>query len=136
MTSKTKLSALIGASVAASMAMTGTASADTNAFGYSDLGSGYQLAMLDADPQQGGDKAKEGSCGEKGKDGKCGEGKCGEKAAAGDKSKDGKCGEGKCGEKAAAGDKSKDGKCGEGKCGEGKCGEKKGDAAEPQKDKK
>ncbi len=126
MTSKTKLSALIGASVAATMAMSGPANADATGFGYSDLGAGYQLAFLDAEQGQ------EGS-GDKSKDGKCGEGKCGEKSKDG-KCGEGKCGEGKCGEKGAAGDKSKDGKCGEGKCGEGKCGEKKGATAEPQKE--
>lgn len=95
MNRKTKLSALIGASVVASMALSSTASADSTLFGYSDLQAGYKLAFFD-----GGEKAQEGKCGEqKGKEGKCGEekgkdGKCGEQ-----KGKDGKCGEGKCGEK-------------------------------------
>ena len=102
-----KLSAIIGASFAASMAVSQTASADQSLFGFNALSHGYNLAMLEG--SCGADKNKEGSCGEKKKDGSCGEkkadGKCGEKKAdgsCGEKKADGKCGEGKCGEKKAA----------------------------------
>ena len=118
MNRKTKLSALIGASVVASVAVTGTAGADSTLFGYNDLQAGYKLAFFD-----GGEKGQEGKCGEqKGKDGKCCEGKCGEDK----KGKEGKCGEGKCGEgKCGEEMKGKEGKCGEGKCGGDKKKEEK-----------
>lgn len=72
-----KLSAIIGASFAASMAVSQSAQADQSLFGFQPLSHGYNLAMLEGNC--GADKKKEGSCGEKKKDGKCGEGKCGEK---------------------------------------------------------
>ena len=96
-----KLTTLIGASVVASLAAA-QVSADSTLFGYNDLSSGYNLALLE------GDK-------EKGKEGKCGEGKCGE--GKDKKGKEGKCGEGKCGEGKDKKEKGKEGKCGEGKCG-------------------
>lgn len=94
----------LGLTLAATLAA-GTAQADANPFGMSEIDGGYQVA-----------DAKEGKCGE----GKCGEnkaekeGKCGEDKKA---DKEGKCGEGKCGEDKKA---DKEGKCGEGKCGEDK----------------
>ncbi len=105
-----KLTALVGASLAASLAVT---QANANPFALTDMDQGYEI-------MQGGDKDKEGKCGE----GKCGEGKCGEDKKT---KKEGKCGEGKCGEGKCGEDKKtkKEGKCGEGKCGEGKCGEDK-----------
>ena len=99
MMKKNKLATLIGASVAASIAMAPLA-ASANPFSATDLSSGYENVSF---------------FGDKGAEGKCGEGKCGDKKA----KKEGKCGEGKCGDK-------KDGKAKkEGKCGEGKCGDKK-----------
>jgi len=91
------VSLAIGTAFAASLTA-GTANAEANPFGMTDLQNGYQVAMSS-----------------KPAEGKCGEGKCG-----GSKTKkEGKCGEGKCG-----GDKSKtEGKCGGDKAKtEGKCG--------------
>ena len=116
MNSTPKLSVVIGASLAASMAVANAAHADQSLFGFQSLSHGYNVAMIEG--ACGADKKAEGACGEKKKDGACGEkkaeGKCGEKMKA-----EGKCGEGKCGEK------KKEGKCGEGKCGEKKDTEKK-----------
>ncbi len=124
----------VGAALAGTFAVTGTAYADTavSPFSMTTLSAGYLLGL--AEGGCGGDKeAKEteGSCGE----GKCGgdkegdakaEGSCG-----GDKEGEAKEAEGSCG-----GDKEAEGSCGgdkegaakedaEGKCGEGKCGGEK-----------
>ncbi len=132
----------VGAALAGTFAVTGTAIADTGVspFSMTTLSAGYLLGL--AEGAGGGDKeAKEteGSCGE----GKCGGDKEGEANEAegscgGDKEAEGSCGgdkegaakeaEGSCG-----GDKEAEGSCGgdkegaakedaEGKCGEGKCG--------------
>jgi uncharacterized low-complexity protein len=103
----------VGAALAGSFAVTGTASADTGVspFSMTTLSAGYLLGAA-----AGGDQdAKEA-------EGSCGEGKCG-----GDKESDAKKAEGSCG-----GDKEAEGSCGgdkeeaaEGKCGEGKCGGEK-----------
>ena len=107
----------VGAALAGTFAISGTANADTvdNPFSMSSLSAGYMLA------------AGEGSCGgDKGNDkhkDKEGEGACGEGSCGGDKEGEGACGEGSCG-----GDKEGEGACGEGSCGgdkegEGSCGE-------------
>ena len=90
----------VGAALASSFALAGTANADgiSNPFSMSTLSVGYMLGE------------GEGSCGE----GSCGEGK--------DKDGEGSCGEGSCGE---GKDKKGEGSCGEGSCGEGSCGEGK-----------
>jgi uncharacterized low-complexity protein len=110
----------VGAALAGTFAVTGTASADTGVspFALTTLSAGYLLG------------AAEGSCGgakeEKNAEGSCGEGKCGgdKEAEGGDKDAEGSCGgdkeaEGSCGgdKEAEGGDKDAEGKCGEGKCG-------------------
>jgi len=102
------VAAAVGMALAATLATSPVAMADSNPFATTDLDAGYQLA---------GGKDKEGKCGE----GKCGsdkdkEGACGEGH---EKDKEGKCGEGKCGS-----DKDKEGACGEEhkKDKEGACG--------------
>ena len=115
MSKKIKLSPIataVGVSVVAALASLPIASAASNPFTTSDLGSGYQVAA-------------EGSCGgmKKGEkmksDGKCGEMK-GKKGA-----KDGSCGEGKCGGMKKGEKMKSDGKCGGKKAKEGSCGGKK-----------
>ena len=114
----------VGAALAGSFALSGTAIADTGVspFAMTTLSAGYMLST--GEGSCGGDKEGEGSCGGD----KEGEGSCG-----GDKEGDGadKDGEGSCG-----GDKDAEGSCGgdkegkegkedkdaEGSCGEGKCG--------------
>lgn len=98
----------VGAALASSFALAGTANADgiSNPFSMSTLSVGYMLG-------EGEGSCGEGSCGEgKDKDGEgaCGEGSCGAKD---DKKGEGACGEGSCGE----GDKEGEGACGEGSCG-------------------
>ncbi len=127
----------VGAALAGTFAVMGTANADTGVspFSMTTLSAGYLLGAA-----AGGDKeAKEaeGSCGgDKEGNAKEAEGSCG-----GDKEAEGSCGgdkegaakeaEGSCG-----GDKEAEGSCGgdkegeakedaEGKCGEGKCGGEK-----------
>ena len=106
----------VGAALASSFAISGTASADSieSPFALSTLNVGYML--VNGEGSCGGDKKgeEEGACGEgscggdkKGEEGACGEGSCG-----GDKDKH-KEGEGSCG-----GDKED----AEGSCGEGSCG--------------
>ena len=84
------VAAAIGAAFVGSMLMAGSASADTNPFGLSELNGGYaQIADGHMVGKCGGDKGAEGKCGgDKGAEGKCG----GDKKAA-----EGKCGAGKCG---------------------------------------
>ena len=101
----------VGAALAGTFAVTGTANADVGVspFSMTTLSAGYLLGL-----------AEGGSGGEKEAEGSCGEGKCG-----GDKEGEAKEAEGSCG-----GDKEEaEGSCGgdkeeaaEGKCGEGKCG--------------
>jgi uncharacterized low-complexity protein len=125
----------VGAALAGSFALAGTANAETGAspFAMTTLSAGYMLgpgAAHDKDKQaegacggDKGDKNAEGSCGgDKNAEGSCG----GDK---GDKDAEGSCGGDKAKEKDAEGscggdkeDKDAEGKCGEGKCGEGKCG--------------
>ena len=103
----------VGAALASSFAISGTASADSieSPFALSSLNVGYMLVN------------GEGSCGggEKGE----GEGACGEGSCGGDKEGEG---EGACGEGSCGGDKEGEGSCGgdkedaEGACGEGSCG--------------
>ncbi len=81
----------VGAALAGSFAVTGTASADTGAspFAMTTLAAGYMLGAGEgACGGDKGDKKAEGACGGD----KEGEGSCG-----GDKDAEGKCGEGKCG---------------------------------------
>jgi hypothetical protein len=126
----------VGAALAGTFAVTGTASADTGVspFALTTLSAGYLLGA--AEGQCGGakeEKNAEGSCGE----GKCGGDKEAEGSCGGDKEAEGSCGgdkeaEGSCGgdkeaEGSCGGDKEAEGSCGgdkeaEGKCGEGKCG--------------
>lgn len=101
----------VGAALASSFALAGTANADgiSNPFSMSTLSVGYMLG-------EGEGSCGEGSCGEgkdKDKDGEgsCGEGSCGAKDK--DKKGEGSCGEGSCGE----GEKEGEGACGEGSCG-------------------
>ena len=98
----------VGAALASSFALAGTANADgiSNPFSMSTLSVGYMLG-------EGEGSCGEGSCGEgedKDGEGACGEGSCG---ATDDKQGEGACGEGSCGE----GDKEGEGACGEGSCG-------------------
>lgn len=98
----------VGAALASSFALAGTAHADgiSNPFSMSTLSVGYMLG-------EGEGSCGEGSCGEgedKDGEGACGEGSCGAKD---DKKGEGACGEGSCGE----GDKEGEGACGEGSCG-------------------
>ena len=98
----------VGAALASSFALAGTANADgiSNPFSMSTLSVGYMLG-------EGEGSCGEGSCGEgedKDGEGACGEGSCGAKD---DKKGEGACGEGSCGE----GDKEGEGACGEGSCG-------------------
>ncbi len=120
----------VGAALAGTFAVTGTANADTGAspFSMTTLSAGYLLGL--AEGGCGGDKEAKES------EGSCGEGKCG-----GDKEGDVKEAEGSCGgdkeaEGSCGGDKEAEGSCGgdkegaakedaEGKCGEGKCGGEK-----------
>ena len=102
----------VGAALASSFAISGTASADSidSPFALSSLNVGYML--VNGEGSCGGDKKgeEEGACGE----GSCGEGSCGEGSCGGDKKgEEGACGEGSCG-----GDKDD----AEGSCGEGSCG--------------
>ncbi len=84
------ISAAIGATFVASMAIAPIASAADNPFGLSEFSGGYLLAEQEA--------GAEGKCAE----GKCAEGKCsggakeGPQAAAEGKCAEGKCAEGKC----------------------------------------
>lgn len=100
----------VGAALASSFALAGTANADgiDNPFSMSTLSVGYMLG-------EGEGSCGEGSCGEGKKDkdgeGSCGEGSCGAKDK--DKKGEGSCGEGSCGE----GEKEGEGACGEGSCG-------------------
>ncbi len=100
----------VGAALASSFALAGTANADgiSNPFSMSTLSVGYMLG-------EGEGSCGEGSCGEGDKDkdgeGSCGEGSCGAKDK--DKKGEGSCGEGSCGE----GEKEGEGACGEGSCG-------------------
>jgi len=114
----------VGAALAGSFAISGTANADTveSPFAMSTLSAGYMLAT--GEGSCGGDKGKgkEGSCGgdkDKDKDkqgeGACGEGSCGASKEGGE----GSCGGEKGEEGSCGGDKDKDA---EGKCGEGSCG--------------
>ncbi len=104
----------VGAALAGSFALTGTASADTLEQGADNP---FQITALSAGYMLGGHKGGEGSCGEgscgghKDKD-KDGEGSCG-----GDKEGEGSCGGDKEGEGSCGGDKDSEGKCGEGSCG-------------------
>ena len=92
----------VGAALAGTFAVTGTANADTGVspFSMTTLSAGYLLGL--GEGGAGGDKeAKEN-------EGSCGEGKCG-----GDKESGATEAEGSCG-----GDKgAKEGSCGEAKCG-------------------
>ncbi len=126
----------IGAAMAGSMMLAGSAGAADNPFGMTELNGGYlQTAAAHMEGKCGGNmgaekKAAEGKCGT----GKCGgsmgdkkpmEGKCG--GSMGDKKPmEGKCGgnmgdkkpmEGKCGGNMGAAKKAAEGKCGAGKCG-------------------
>jgi uncharacterized low-complexity protein len=115
------VAAAVGAAFAGSMMLSGTAAAEGNPFGMTELNAGY---MQLASSHEG--KCGAGKCGgstEKTSEGKCGAGKCGgsaEKSSEGkcggstEKSTEGKCGAGKCGGSA---EKSTEGKCGAGKCG-------------------
>ncbi|MDH3266300.1 MAG: hypothetical protein OEM25_04975, partial [Gammaproteobacteria bacterium] len=89
----------VGAALAGTFAVTGTANADTGAspFSMTTLSAGYLLGLAGDDQE-----AKEA-------EGSCGEGKCG-----GDKESDAKDGEGSCG-----GDKEAEGSCGGDKEAEG-----------------
>ena len=116
----------VGAALAGTFAVTGTANADTGVspFSMTTLSAGYLLGL--AEGACGGDKeAKEaeGSCGE----GKCGgdkegEAKSAEGSCGGDKEAEGSCGGDKEAEGSCGGDKEAEAKDAEGKCGEGKCG--------------
>ena len=96
-----KTACAVGTSIVAGFSSTAAVAID-NPFEVTELSSGY-MSMAEADSdQEGGMKAKDGSCGE---------GKCGNKT--GDAEEKGK--EGSCGDK----------KMEEGKSMEGKCGDKK-----------
>ena len=98
----------IGAALAGSFAVTGSASADAGVspFAMTSLSAGYMITT--GEGSCGGDKGGEGSCGgDKGGEGSCGGDKEGEGSCGGDKEGEGSCG----------GDKDAEGKCGEGKCG-------------------
>ena len=96
-----KTAVAVGTSIVAGFSSTAAVAID-NPFEVTELSSGY-MSMAEADSdQEGGVKAKDGSCGE---------GKCGNKK--GDAEEKGK--EGSCGDK----------KMEEGKSMEGKCGDKK-----------
>jgi len=110
------VAAAVGAAFAGSMMLSGTAAAEGNPFGMTELNSGYMQVASEGKcgaGKCGGTKSTEGKCGagkcgaEKSSEGKCGAGKCGA-----EKSSEGKCGAGKCGA-----EKSTEGKCGAGKCG-------------------
>ena len=100
----------VGAALASSFALAGTANADAidSPFSMSTLNVGYMLG-------EGEGSCGEGSCGAddegKGEEGSCGEGSCG---ASDEKEGEGSCGEGSCG---ASEDKEGEGSCGEGSCG-------------------
>ena len=112
----------VGAALAGTFAVTGTASADTGVspFSMTTLSAGYLLGAA-----AGGDKqAKEA-------EGSCGEGKCGGDKEAGAEA-EGSCGGDKEAEGSCGGDKEGDAKEAEGSCGgdkeeaaEGKCGGEK-----------
>ena len=95
----------VGAALAGTFAVTGTANAETGAspFSMTTLSAGYLLGLAGGDQEA---KEAEGSCGE----GKCG----GDKEA----EAEGSCGGDKEGEGSCGGDK----KDAEGSCGEGSCG--------------
>jgi len=97
----------VGAALAGSFALAGTANADAldSPFSMSSLDAGYMLG--EGEGSCGGDKEGEG-------EGSCGEGSCG---GTKDAEGEGSCGEGSCG-----GDKEGDDKDAEGACGEGSCG--------------
>ncbi len=101
------VTAALGAAVAGSMMLAGSANAGGNPFGLTELSGGYaQVAS-----SHGEGKCGAGKCGGsmKGEEGKCGAGKCGGSMKGGE----GKCGAGKCGGSM----KGAEGKCGAGKCG-------------------
>ncbi len=117
----------VGAALAGSFAVTGTANADTGVspFQMTTLSAGYLLGGAAGGDKQA--KEAEGSCGE----GKCGGDKEAEGSCGGDKEAEGSCGGDKEAEGSCGGDKEAEGSCGgdkeeaEGKCGEGKCGGEK-----------
>ena len=106
MSKKTRkpIASTVGAAVAGSMLLAGSATAD-NPFGLKELDSGYlQTASAHQEGQCGGNmkqaKPMEGQCGgkmkekpKKGADGQCG----GKMKETSKKGADGKCGAGKCG---------------------------------------
>ena len=100
----------VGAALASSFALAGTANADAvdSPFSMSALNVGYMLG-------EGEGSCGEGSCGE-GKKDKEGEGSCGEGSCGSSDKKD-KEGEGSCGEGSCGGEKEGEGSCGEGSCG-------------------
>jgi uncharacterized low-complexity protein len=102
----------VGAALAGSFALSGTASADTLTQGADNP---FQMTALSAGYMLGGHKGGEGSCGE----GSCGgdKDKEGEGSCGGDKEGEGSCGGDKEGEGSCGGDKDSEGKCGEGSCG-------------------
>lgn len=112
MTDKTtnrNLAAAVGAALAGSMILAGTAHGLENPFSVKQLESGY-MQVAAKEGSCGGNKVKEGSCGE---NTKAKEGGCGENA----KAKEGSCG----GNKAMHSEtKVKEAKCGEAKCGANK----------------
>ncbi len=114
----------VGAALAGTFAVTGTAIADTGVspFSMTTLSAGYLLGLAEGaggGDKEGAAKEAEGSCGgDKEAEGSCGgdkegaakeaEGSCG-----GDKEAEGSCG----GDKEGAAKEDAEGKCGEGKCG-------------------
>jgi uncharacterized low-complexity protein len=104
--SKRNLTAAVGAALAGSLILAGTAQGFENPFSIKQLDSGY-MQVAATEGSCGGNKAKEGSCGEnkKMKEGSCGEsGKAKEGSCGGDKAMksetkvmEAKCGEAKCG---------------------------------------
>ncbi|MEJ2393180.1 MAG: hypothetical protein P8045_03675 [Candidatus Thiodiazotropha sp.] len=108
-TSKRNLTAAVGAALAGSLILAGTAQGFENPFSIKQLESGY-MQVAGNEGSCGGNKAKEGNCGESKK---MKEGSCGESG----KAKEGSCG----GNKAMHSEtKVKEAKCGEAKCGANK----------------
>jgi uncharacterized low-complexity protein len=111
----------VGAALAGSFAVTGTANAETGVspFSMTTLSAGYLLGL--AEGGCGGDKeAKE-------TEGSCGEGKCGGDKEGGATDAEGSCGGDKEAEGSCGGDKEAEAKDAEGSCGgdkeaEGSCG--------------
>jgi hypothetical protein len=110
----------VGAALAGSFAISGTANAETgaNPFAMSALSAGYMLAS--GEGSCGGSKQgdTEGSCGgDKEGEASCGGDKEGEASCGGDKEGEASCGGDKEGEASCGGDKEAEGTCGEGSCG-------------------